>query len=179
MKVCFIVFFTTALTAFAANPPIAIPRSSLKAYRSEGLFEGGKGQRANLESLRFAKHPGFERWVVDFSDSKGHVAASAPQFQLQFIKSEKTLGLDGESTTRKPAKFIFLFRSIEKNFLDTRKLKALTGKSKHVKEIIVYPPIEQGDMAMEFVLKDDVLFEAHQPVEREGRLVLDLKSSPD
>ena len=30
-------------------------------------------------------------------------------------------------------------------------------------------------MAMAFVLKDDVLFEPHQPIEREGRLVLDMR----
>ena len=77
----------------------------------------------------------------------------------------------------KPAKFLFLFRSIEKNRLNPKKLQKLAKKSRFVKKIILYPPIEEGDMAMEFILKEDVLFEPHQPLEKEGRLVLDVKET--
>ncbi len=44
-----------------------------------------------------------------------------------------------------------------------------------MKEIVLYPPVERGDMAMELVLRDDVRFDPFQPLEREGRLVLDLR----
>ena len=162
--------------AFAALQPNAIPRESTKRFRSSGLYEGGSESRANIESLRVALHPGFERWVIDFSDEVKRLGAVAPRFQLRYVKAEKIPLPDGTEFVRKPARFVFVFRSILKNSLTTARLRGLAKKSRYVKEIILYPPIEKGDTAMEFILNDNVLFEPHQPVEREGRLVLDLKS---
>jgi len=85
------------------------------------------------------------------------------------------MGPDGVPVLSKPAKFIFVFRSIQNNYLTHDKLAQLVKKSNWVQEIVVYPPIEKGDTAVEFVLKENVAFSPYQPVEREGRLVLDLK----
>lgn len=167
--------------AWGANFPRTIARTPSENFVKEGFFEGGRNKRAVLESLRVADHPdsGFERWVIDFSDPvTKKLGTIAPAFQLQFFAAEKFLGNDGTTQVKKPAKFLFLFRSIARNRLEEQALKRLARKSRFVKDILLYPPIEEGDLAMEFVLKDNVLFEPHQPVEREGRLVLDLRPAP-
>lgn len=164
-------------SAFAGIEASSIPRKPLAAFRAEGLFEGGSEAKANLEALRFFEHKsqGYERWVVDFSDLKKTVGAVAPRFQIQYLKSERGIGPEGTEVLRKPAKFIFIFRSIARNELSEPKLQALAKKSQHVEKILLYPPIEGGDMAMEFILKEDVEFQPHQPLEKEGRLVLDIR----
>jgi hypothetical protein len=166
--------------AFALNEPHHIPRSPSNTYRSEGLFEGGTDRPANLESLRVAEHgkEGFERWVIDFSDeARRQIGSEAPRFQLHYYHGEKFRLADGRQVEKKPAKFIFVFRSIGRNFLGRSTVEKLARHSRFVRNIVLYPPIEKGDMAMEFILKDNVLFEPHQPLDRAGRLVLDLKSA--
>lgn len=171
---------TAAIAAIAAphNTTRTIARTSNENFLKEGFFEGGRNKRAVLESLRLADRPeaGFERWVIDFSDPvTKKVGSFAPLFQLQYFPAEKFIGNDGSTQTKKAAKFLFLFRSITRNKVDEATVKKLAKKSRFVKDILLYPPIEEGDLAMEFVLKDNVLFEPHQPVEKEGRLVLDLR----
>ena len=177
----FLCIASFSLSAAAALEPHSIPRASSQNFRAEGLFEGGSSSRANLESLRLASHAreGFERWVIDFSDEQTRrVGLVAPRFQLRYVHGEKLRLGDGREIERRPAKFIFVFRSIDHCFLAQETAAKLARKSQFVKNIILYPPIEKGDMAMEFILKDNVLFEPHQPVEKEGRLVLDMKSAP-
>jgi len=160
----------------AAVQPHSIPRDSARRFRTSGIFEGGTDKQANLEGLRLASHAGYERWVVDFSDEHKTLGGIAPRFQLRYVKADKIPLPDGSVFVRSPARFVFVFRNIARNSLKNSRLKGLARKSRFVKEIILYPPIERGDMAMEFVLNDNVLFEPHQPLEREGRLVLDLKA---
>jgi len=160
---------------FAAQLPNTIPRVPAKQFTNDALFEGGKEVAANLEGLRFAGHAGFERWVVDFSDNTQKPGTIAPRFQIRYEKAETLPLPEGGDLVRKPARFIFVFRQIQKNLLSEDLVQRLARKSRFVKEILLYPPIEKGDMAMEFVLKDNVRYSPHQPLEREGRLVLDLK----
>lgn len=163
-----------------AAVPSHIPRASTRAFLSEGLFEGGKDIRASLDSIRVAQHEerGFERWVVDFSDALGkQKGLVAPKFQLQYLKAQSFTTESGDEVVQRPAKFLLLLRNISKNSLDQAEVRKAAKKSGLVQDVILYPPIEQGDMAIEFVLKKNVLFEAHQPIERQGRLVLDLKPS--
>jgi len=171
----------TSINAHAGTPAIA--RSSSGNFVTEGAFEGGKeGTRANLESIRVADHPkeGFERWVIDFSDATTRTKGkTAPRFQVRYQKADRIKLAHGGSYVRKPAKFLVFFRSINKNNLTQQKVRSLVPQSLYVKDIVLYPPIEKGDMALEFVLRDDVKFEAHQPIEREGRLVLDLKNADE
>jgi hypothetical protein len=178
----FVAFLIQSFTlSFASPGPQGVPRLPTKEFVSAGLFEGGKPVDASLQDLRVAEHreEGFERWVIDFADASGKKLNSvAPRFQIQYIPSEKTTLSTGGIFQRKPAKFIFFFRSIARNHLSFTKAAELASHSLYVSRIHVYPPIEQGDMAMEFVLRDDVLFEPYQPVEKEGRLVLDLKAKP-
>ena len=169
-------FFATTLRA--GLTPHAIPRNLAKQFSTDGLFEGGSDAAANIESMRLAQHgkQGFERWVIDFSDGAKSVGLVAPRFQLRYERAEKIPLPEGGDLVRKPARFIFVFRQIQKNLVNAERIQELLKKSRHVKDIILYPPIEKGDMAMEFVLKDNVAFTPHQPLEREGRLVLDLKT---
>lgn len=175
MKTLFVLLLWLSVPLFASPLPNNIPRVPAKQYTNDALFEGGKEVAANLEGLRFAGHGGFERWVVDFSDNAQKVGAIAPRFQIRYEKAETIPLPEGGELVRKPARFIFVFRQIQKNLLSEDMVRKLARKSRFVKEILLYPPIEKGDMAMEFLLKDNVQFSPHQPLEREGRLVLDLK----
>ncbi|MBY0371835.1 hypothetical protein K2X33_14215 [bacterium] len=155
---------------------LAIPRLSTKDFRTEGLYEGGKRIPANIEAMRVSDHKGVERWVVDFSDALSRkLGKVAPQFQVRYQPGEKGIGATGESVFFRPAKFLLTFRGVRQNYLDAEKVKALVKKSRYVKDITLYPAIEDGDLVIELTLTDDVAFEAHQPVQKEGHLVLDLK----
>ena len=161
--------------------PVGVPRLPTQMYFGQGLFTGGQLVSANIEGIRLAQHKnkGYERWVIDFSSTGDReVGAVAPRFQLAYLPG--TPALKPESLPPKegkihPPKFRFLFQNIQNNFLTQPKITRLIKRSDFVSEIVVYPPIENGDLAMEFVLNQEVQFEPHQPIEREGRLVLDIK----
>lgn len=161
----------------AVVPPLSIPRDASQRYLSDGLFEGGKPVRANLEGLRFSKHQshGFERWVFDFSDATTRTLGSvAPQFQIRYVKAEKLEMPEGGYTTVQPARIVINLKGVSKNQLSKPLLEKLAKKSDLVKEVISYPPIEDGDIAIEMILKDSYPFFTHQPIKNEGRLVVDL-----
>ncbi len=162
-------------TVFSSPSPHSIQRVPSKQFATDALFEGGKDISANLEGMRLAGHGDFERWVIDFSDGKAQVGNAAPRFQIRYEKADTLPLPEGGDLVKKPARFIFIFRQIQKSLVNEDLVSKLVRKSKFVKEILLYPPIEKGDMAMEFLLKDNVRFTPHQPLEREGRLVLDLK----
>jgi hypothetical protein len=171
-----LLFLVVTLAAEGATTPPAslqgIPRVSTQHFVREGNFEGGEAVKANLEAVRFAAHPGgTERWVVDFSDpSSREVGKAAPRFRLQYAPSP-----GGAS---KEPRFVFNFRSIQGVHVSREQLAALSKKSRFVKEVVLYPPVEDGDTALELVLRSGVRFETHQPLEKAGRLVLDLKATP-
>ncbi len=180
MTLPFLLLCIISSFAKAALIPDSIPRAPTDTFVEDGLYEGGSGKRANLESLRLAEHNddgGYERWVIDFSDpATGKVGTIAPKFQIRYLKQERNVYSEGKTYVKKPAKFLFFFRNIAKNYLDQELVSKLAMKSQFVKKIILYPPIEQGDMAMEFILNDNIAFETHQPIQKEGRLVLDIKA---
>jgi hypothetical protein len=172
-------FITTTLaTTFAATRVAPIPRTASQSFRTEGLFEGGTPQPANVESLKLSDNQGTERWELDFSDNiKRQVGKVAPKFQLRYIAGDKVIGESGELIMARPAKFVLTLQNIKKNFLNRATLVDLVKRSKFVKDIVVYPPIENGDTAIELILGDNVEFEPHQPAQKEGRLVLDIKET--
>lgn len=179
-KTSFILLSLSSLV-LAALEPKPIPRVSVKQFQSEGVFEGGSSQPANLEAVRFSAHKreGYERWVIDFSEELSRsVGKVAPHFQVRYQKAAEVEVPGGSNLSLSPPKFIFTFQSIKRNFLKKEVLHKIVAKSRYVKDIVLYPSIENGDTALEFILKDNVLFEPHQPKEKEGRLVLDLKNAP-
>lgn len=168
----------TACAAEAVAKPAPIPRTANQDFRTEGLFEGGSPVSANIEGVRISEQDGMERWVVDFSDNaKRELGKVAPKFQVRYIQGDKIIGSTGELIMARPAKFILTFRAIRKNFLNKAALQDLVKRSKHVKDIVIYPAIEDGDTAVELILHDNVAFEPHQPIQKEGRLVLDMKET--
>jgi hypothetical protein len=165
---------------FAALAPHAIPRESHHRYFTEGLFEGGSDLRANLEGLRFSSHPreGFERWVFDFSDAGRRTdVKAAPRFRLRYVPGERISLPDGRKIQSHPARFVLSLRGIDRCTLSDRMVDRLAEKSHFVERVVLYPPIEEGDRVVEFVLREDVLFEPFQPARLEGRLVLDLRKA--
>lgn len=164
-------FFLLSTLLFASPHPIhnPIPRTPLSYLSGEATFSGGNSVTANIENLRSSWHEDkkFERWVFDFSDLATHqIRKTAPEFQIRYSKIGGT------------QKLIVEFKSIQSNRLQIAEIKKLLEKSKFVKDIVLYPPIEEGELAIEFVLKKPLKFSPHQPSENEGRLVLDLRALP-
>jgi len=177
MRILYLTIFVAVTSMGAVGPSLSIPRDASHRFLSEGIFDGGKAVRANVENLRFSKHnkEGFERWVFDFSDSTtGTTGLVAPQFQVRYLKADKIAKPEGGLVTLAPAKIVIAFKGVSKNGLNRTKIDKLVRKSTLVKEIISYPPIENGDLAIEMVLKDSFPFYTHQPLTQEGRLVVDI-----
>lgn len=153
-----------------------IPRAARNVFTTDALYEGGTPGRVELQSIRFGFHKKtqMERWVIDFRTDKG-TASKAPVFQLRYEPEKRAL-IGGMEGVEKPARFVWQLQQISKNLLRNDELTRLTAKSRFIKNIVVYPFVEDGDMALEFVMSQNVKFEAHQPLQNEGRLVLDLKS---
>jgi len=174
-----ILLFTlfSAIVNGAVSSSMSIPRNASHRFLTDGIFDGGKTVRANLEGLRFSKHSdqGFERWVFDFSDATTKTLGSiAPQFQLRYKKAIKLESDDGTLNTVEPARIIISLKGISRNNVSRSNLVRLAKKSSLVKEIVIYPPIEDGDLAIEMLLNDSFGFYPHQPLVNEGRLVIDL-----
>jgi len=172
-----IVNFICAWAIGSVVPAISIPRDASRRYLTDGIFDGGREVRANLEGLRFSKHrrEGFERWVFDFSDATTQTKGSvAPKFQIRYVKASKIEKPEGGYQIVDPAKIVITLKGVGKNLLNRTNLEKLARKSDLVKEVINYPPIEDGDMAIEMILKDSYPFFTHQPLQNEGRLVIDL-----
>ena len=155
----------------AALPPRPVPRTSSHLFVESGTFEGGSPLSANLEGIRFSRNPkdSSERWVIDFSDARTRTYQQiAPEFQVRLVPETKWT----------PARILIYLSSIKANYLEPRTLKTLLRKSHLIQNIRIYPPIEDGDRAIELILKETVLWEPNQPLQKEGRLVLDLKPKP-
>lgn len=169
-----LLFLVLSQLSLAGSPPSSsiqgIPRVSTNHFVREGLYEGGEPVKATVEALRFAPHAGgIERWVVDFADANGkEIGRVAPRFRLRYEPAD----------SGKKARFVFNFRSIQAVHMTREQLAGLTRKSRFVKEVVLYPPVEEGDVSLELVLRSGVRFETHQPLEKAGRLVLDLMTSP-
>ncbi len=170
----------SSLALGAIAPSMSIPRDASRRYLSDGIFDGGKAVRANIEGLRFSKHKRekFERWVFDFSDATTQTIGSvAPQFRIRYVKAGKMAKPEGGHVTLEPAKIIISLKGVSKNLLTRPMLEKLAQKSNLVKEVISYPPIEDGDLAIEMILKDSYPFYSHQPLTHEGRLVIDISEN--
>jgi hypothetical protein len=170
-----------SLVTQASVEPHRVPRGATQTYRKDGLFEGGRDNaKANLEDIRMSEpNDGrSERWIIDFSNPKRIWGSVAPKFQLSYSASDRMELPEGKTLIRQQAKFTLLLQAIQHSFVSKEQLQDAIHKSRYVKNVIVYPPVENGDMAVEIILREDVLFEPYQPMEREGRLVLDLRDAP-
>ncbi len=153
--------------AFGSIRTAPIPRTPRSYLTNETTFTGGNNVPANIENLRSSWHAEaqFERWVFDFSDTVSRqTGKAAPEFQIRYSKA-------GASP-----KIVLEFKSIRSNRLKIAEIKKLLEKSHFVKDVVLYPPIEEGEVAIEFILKKQLQFSPHQPTENEGRLVLDIRA---
>lgn len=174
----FTILTLLASTLLAAIPPRPVPRTSSHLYVDSGTFEGGSPLAANIEAIRFSRNPKekTERWVIDFSDARTRTLQQiAPDFQVRVVPADKVNLGSGKDFEISPPRVIISLNSIKENFVDQGTLNKLLKKSGLVKNIRFYPPIEDGDRAIEILFKKYVLIEPHQPLQKEGRLVLDLK----
>lgn len=170
------------LLCFAPNTqaatPTLVPRTPTPLYRSDVFYEGGTDVPGSLRDLRMATHEKFERWVLDFADDRGaKKGIRAPRFLVRLIPAEKIETDTGDTILSRPAKLILSFQRVGKNQLKPEKLASLIKRSQHIQKITVYPPIENGDTAMEFTFQSDAPVSVHQPMENEGRLVIDISQS--
>lgn len=173
MFIRFTLLFSLILSQIllASLIPMTIPRVATNNFLKQGFFEGGSSKQAVLQQIQLVPYSkeNRERWIIGFEKK------NLPPFQIQYFPAEKFSSADQGLLTQKPAHFRFLFRHLTKNLLTETQLAQMTTKSRFVSEIVLYPPIEEGDVALEFILRDDVQFEAHQPISPENRLVLDLR----
>ena len=173
LSVLYFLFSFPAMTQAAT--PVLIPRSPTPLYRSDVFFEGGSGAAAKIDGLRMALHGGYERWVIDFADENGGKKLGvAPTFQVRFLPAQKIETDTGERVLSRPAKLIVSIHKVKQNSLTKERLLQLVRRSAHIQNITIYPPIEDGDTAMEFTFSSDSPVNIHQPLEKEGRLVIDI-----
>ncbi|MFM8270309.1 MAG: hypothetical protein ACKN9V_08990 [Pseudomonadota bacterium] len=174
----FVILTLLVSTLMAAVPARPVPRTSSHLFVDSGTFEGGSPLAANIEAIRFSQNAKekTERWVIDFSDARTRtIQQIAPEFQIRIVPADKvTLG-EGKEFELSPPRLIISLSSIKANYVTALNLNKLLKKSFLVKNIRFYPPIEDGDRAIEVTFKKSVLLEPHQPLQKEGRLVLDLK----
>lgn len=173
----FILMFLTA-SSFGALAPRPVPRTVSQIYIGSGVFEGGSPLAAHIEGLRFSRNPqtGTERWVFDFSDARTNSPQLlAPEFQLRLTPPDKVQLADGKEVQISPQRLLISLNAIKNNEIRAKTIQTHLSKSKLVKNIRIYPPIENGDRVIEFTFKHPILLEPHQPLQKEGRLVLDLK----
>ncbi|NBX92802.1 MAG: hypothetical protein EB078_10315 [Proteobacteria bacterium] len=174
----FIVILFLSQQLFASLPPRPIPRTSSKIFVKTGVFEGGTAGAANLEGIRFSRNKTeeTERWVLDFSSAHTRsLQETAPKFQVRYSQADRIEVPEGRDVLLNPPRLIISLQSIKGNYLTRAQFKPFLERSQLVRDIKIYPPIEDGDMAVEFILKHSIQFEPHQPIQKEGRLVLDLK----
>jgi hypothetical protein len=182
MKLPILVVFLALLGTepLAAMTPQAISRRPAGHFVTEGLFRGGEAVRANIEAIRIADHKSYERWVIDFSDAPDRVLGKvAPEFMVRYIPGKEIV--QSPSPSFLPGRFQVFFRKIDRSFPTKGELQALAKKSRLVTRAYFYPAIEDGDIALELVLKEGLMakFEAHQPQTQAGRLVLDIVPTAD
>ncbi len=153
----------------------AIPRIATNEYREEGIYRGGTEESSGIRSLKRESTPsqGGERWTLEFSSPNKKKAA--PFFQVKLIKAESFQRSDGTVVITEPPKIVLLLRGITGGGLPQRDITRALKKSRFVKAIIPYPPIEDGDTAIELVLSRETLISPHHPRFAENQLVLELK----
>ncbi len=153
-----------------------IPRIATNVYREEGIYRGGTEEAAGIRSLKREETPsqGGERWTFEFSSPHKYKKA-APYFQVKLIKAESFQRSDGTVVITEPPKIVLMLRGITGLGLPQRDIDRALKKSRFVREIIPYPPIEDGDTAIELVLSRETLISPHHPRYAENRLVLELK----
>ena len=174
----FVILTLLVSTLMAAVPARPVPRTSSKLFVDSGTFEGGSPLAANIEAIRFSRNPKdqTERWVIDFSDARSRTLQQiAPDFQVRIAPSDKVVLGEGKEFELNPPRILISLSSIKANYVDPTVLNRMLKKSHLVKNIRFYPPIEDGDRAIEITFKKSILLEPHQPLQKEGRLVLDLK----
>lgn len=180
IRIVTLLFLGMNVVAMGSVTPRAISRKPLNLFVTEGLFQGGQPVRANIEAVRLASHKEFERWVIDFSDVPHRsVGKIAPEFMVRYIPGKEIVQPPMGSFIS--GRFQIFFRKIDHNFIGKRELSTLAAKSALVGQAFFYPAIEDGDMALELVLKEGVFakFEAHQPQTQVGRLVLDIAQTAE
>lgn len=174
----FVILTLLVSTLLAAIPVRPVPRTSSKLYVDTGTFEGGSPLAANIEAVRFSRNSKdqTERWVIDFSDARTRTLQQiAPDFQIRIAPPDRVTLSEGKEVELNPTRVIISLSSIKGNYVDPTVLNKMLKKSHLMKNIRFYPPIEDGDRAIEITFKKPVLLEPHQPLQKEGRLVLDLK----
>lgn len=174
LSVLSLLFSCGALTA----PHPLVPRTASKIFISSGVFEGGGLDLVNLERIRFWKDPqsGVERWVIDFSSlAERKLQEKAPYFKISVIPPNKLFLPHQKEEELSPARIVIQLSGVQNNFTRAKRIKTFLKKSNLVRSLRIYPPLENGHRLMEWVLNDSVVVEPHQPISKEGRIVLDLK----
>ena len=162
---------------FSLPHPLRILDSRPSHFHDDGIFEGGEREVSailkwiKLDSLFKHHHETSEEWVFRFEplgSGQRHQKSFdkiLPFVQVRYLRkikpdnlsSDESVGLSSAS----PAELIFLFEAIADNQVRMSELNSQLESSHFVKKILMYPPIEGGDMAIKFLLKENVWFRTY------------------
>lgn len=175
----FLVFLCSVVSHLAGSAPHPlVPRTASQIFINSGVFEGGGLDLVNLERIRFWKDPktGIERWVIDFSSlAERKLQEQAPYFKISVIPPNKLFLPHQKEEELSPARIVVQLSGVKNNFIRSKRIKQFLRKSDLVRSLRIYPPLDNGHRLIEWVLSDSVVVEPHQPISKEGRIVLDLK----
>lgn len=170
MRVLFLASLLT-LIAGAAPIPHSLAPHKTAPFLTQGFIKGGTETEAILKDLRYGKHPnkGYERWVFDFEfEGEKKQRMGSPNYCVKYQKPQ------GKNL---PAKLVVLFQGIKKSRLNADTFLDMVSRSPLVASILLYPPIENGDTAIEFLLHRGVSYKTEELKGASGRLVVDLAPS--
>jgi hypothetical protein len=132
------------------------------SFLSSGIFSAPGTRGLNLESIRMDPKRASEKITFLFSTSSSRKpTARIPPFHCRFMPATSPeLGTD---TGLKPARFILLLQGLSTRFLSPGRLTKVAEKSRLIEKLVLYPPLEDGDSAVEITFKKSVLFRQIDP----------------
>ncbi len=155
---------------------LASPIRSALTPETNTVLAGENLAHTTLEGFHLSTSKDKERLTVNFSGSStAKNGGKIPRFQLRYLPEEKFATAEGTLAFAKPPRFVLTLRSLNGNKTNPAMLQAAITRSRLVKEILVYPPVEEGDTAVEILLHDNVRFSTDRQGLKAGRLTLELR----
>jgi hypothetical protein len=160
----------------AALPPIPVPTDHNSIFSNDGVFEGGRFVRAALKSMTVGtdRHDKVERWSFDFQKvSRG---GTLPRYQIRSVTGVASNDED-DSPSQEAPRLILTFQQLTQNNVGLGDVRRCLAKSRWVSDVLVYPSVDNGDTAIEMILKRGVKFSLRQLTGPSAQLIIDLKHS--
>ncbi len=160
-----------APVAFASYSPR--PSRAPKPFHTRGLFQGGDTRNLNLERMDlFKNHEKYrvkhidkdrheERLDISFSaGSRKFPSSRIPPYQLRFEPRRPDFEQD---------RLVLVLQGISGRNVPRLALGRIATSSNVIANIRIHPPLEDGDIAIEFTFKKPIEFRADSDCKRGAR----------